>query len=110
MNHIRSHSELAQAQVNLRKTVSESLLVPSKATLQDPAVLFTNLYLILIFGICYSFFETFPRVYQDMYGFDLLEQGLAFLPVALGTFAGFGAYVAYLWIHRVSLHQKLLIR
>lgn len=100
-DRIRSQSEISQAHLDFKTILKESLFVPAAATIQDPAVLFANIYLMLIYGIYYSFFESFPLVYQDMYGFDLLQQGLAFMPIAVGTAIGAGVYIAYLWFSRV---------
>lgn len=88
--------------MTVRTIVVDSLLVPSRITLMDPAVLFINIYLCLIYGVYYSFFESFPIVYQDMYNFPLLGLGLAFLPLAAGTVFSVSGYLAFLLLDRVS--------
>ncbi|USW48512.1 Putative major facilitator superfamily, MFS transporter superfamily [Septoria linicola] len=100
--NIRSQSELNQHGMDVKTIVVDSLLVPSKITILDPAVLFINIYLCLIYGIYYSFFESFPIVYQGMYNFTLLGQGLAFLPLAVGTLFSVAGYLLFLCIYRVS--------
>ncbi|KAI1379337.1 major facilitator superfamily domain-containing protein [Hypoxylon crocopeplum] len=50
----------------------------------DLAILFTTTYLALIYGIYYSFFESFPLAFQGIYGFDLDSPGMAFLCVLVG--------------------------
>ncbi|KAE8152876.1 MFS general substrate transporter [Aspergillus avenaceus] len=77
----------------------ESLLIPSKITLLDPAILFLNCYTSLTYGIYYSFFEAFPIVYQGIYGFNLGEMGAAFLAIVVGSILSFAVYNLY--IHRV---------
>lgn len=47
-------------------------------------MLFSTFYTALTYGIYYSFFECFPIVYNDMYGSNLGELGLAFLAVLVG--------------------------
>lgn len=102
---IRSMSEIHQGQTDFRTTVIESLLIPMKITLLDPAMLFTNVYMMLIYGIYYSFFEAFPLVYGEMYGFNLLQNGLSFIPIAVGTTISLMLYMSYLYFVRVSAHQ-----
>lgn len=79
--------------------VREALLIPTKITLLDPAILFLNCYTSLTYGIYYSFFEAFPLVYQEIYGFNLGEMGLAFLAIVVGSCIAFVIYNLY--IHRV---------
>ncbi|KAK4495887.1 hypothetical protein PRZ48_013155 [Zasmidium cellare] len=97
---IRSQSEINQAHLDFKTIVKEALYVPALATIQDPAVLFASVYLMLIYGIYYSFFEAFPLVYEELYHFELLQQGLAFMPLAVGTIIGAAAYIAFLWYSR----------
>ncbi|KAL4964012.1 uncharacterized protein BDV14DRAFT_201267 [Aspergillus stella-maris] len=75
----RTEADIAQGDTSFAAVVRESLLIPSKITLLDPAILFLNCYTSLTYGIFYSFFEAFPIVYQGIYGFNLGEMGLAFL-------------------------------
>lgn len=102
-DNIRSASEIEQKGISFRKIVIDSLIKPLEITLLDPAILFANVYMCLIYGIYYSFFEAFPLVYGDIYGFTLLQQGLAFLPITVGTVLSFLLYVSYLVFYRVSL-------
>ncbi|PPJ55055.1 hypothetical protein CBER1_01528 [Cercospora berteroae] len=99
-DNMRSRSETAQRGMTVRTIVVDSLLVPSRITLMDPAVLFINIYLCLIYGVYYSFFESFPIVYQGMYNFPLLGLGLAFLPLAAGTVFSVSGYLAFLILDR----------
>ncbi|KAF7191731.1 Caffeine resistance protein 5 [Pseudocercospora fuligena] len=106
-DHVRSASEIAhmEAKADLKTVVYESLLIPAKITVLDPAILFVNIYLCLIYGIYYSFFEVFPLVYGDIYHFNLLQSGLAFLPLAVGTLISFICYTGFLIIYRIPRLQ-----
>jgi MFS transporter, DHA1 family, multidrug resistance protein len=81
---LKSQSELRQADMDLRDITFNALVKPWEINAFDPAVLFSTFYTALTYGIYYSFFESFPLVYGDMYGFNLGEQGLAFLAVLCG--------------------------
>lgn len=98
----QSSAEMAQAEASLYMVVRESLLVPARITLLDPAILFLNVYTSLTYGIYYSFFEAFPIVYQGIYGFDLGEMGLAFLAIVVGTLISFVVYNFFIYRTQAS--------
>lgn len=81
---LKSQSEMRQANMDPRDIAFNALIKPWEINALDPAVLFSTFYTALTYGIYYSFFESFPLVYGDMYGFNLGEQGLAFLAVLCG--------------------------
>ncbi|KAI5274908.1 MFS general substrate transporter [Aureobasidium subglaciale] len=99
--NIRSEAEIEQQHLTLQAIIVDSLIKPMEITLLEPAVLFANVYMCLIYGIYYSFFEAFPSVYGDVYGFDLVQQGLAFLPITIGTLLSFVLYNSYLVFYRI---------
>ncbi|CAI7566135.1 unnamed protein product [Penicillium manginii] len=92
-------ADVIQGEISFHEVLRESLLIPSKITFLDPAMMFLNCYTSLVYGIYYSFFEAFPIVYQGIYGFNLGEMGLAFLAIVVGTILSFVVYNIY--IHRV---------
>lgn len=70
-------------------------------------MLFTTVYLALDYAIYYSFFESFPLVYRDIYGFSLGAMGLAFLSMMVGIFitiVGLGYYM-YFIVDRSSVND-----
>jgi DHA1 family multidrug resistance protein-like MFS transporter len=93
-------ADVLQGDTSFSVVVRESLLIPSRITLLDPAILFLNCYTSLTYGIFYSFFEAFPIVYQDIYGFNLGEMGLAFLAIVVGSIISFAIYNLYYIHHR----------
>ncbi|KAL4787692.1 major facilitator superfamily domain-containing protein [Aspergillus varians] len=94
----RTAADAMHENLSFHAVVRESLLIPSKITLLDPAILFLNCYTSLTYGIYYSFFEAFPIVYQGIYGFNLGEMGAAFLAIVVGSIISFVIYNFY--IHR----------
>ena len=63
----------------------------------DPAIGFTAVYVAPCYGIYYSFFEAFPLVYVNMYGFNLGELGLTFLSITVGVILSIAVFWTYLW-------------
>ncbi|KAF2098262.1 multdrug transfer [Rhizodiscina lignyota] len=92
----RSQGEIDQSKLQPREVVFEALCRPIQTMILDPSIGFTAIYVALIYGIYYSFFECFPLVYGDGYGFSLGAQGLLYLPISVGIFL---CWVMYLtWI------------
>ncbi|KAL2812452.1 MFS general substrate transporter [Aspergillus cavernicola] len=94
---IKSESEIHQSKMSPREVTFNALIKPWEINALDPAVLFSTFYTGLTYGIYYSFFESFPLVYSDMYGFNLGEQGLAFLSVLCGLSVAVTLLCAYFY-------------
>jgi DHA1 family multidrug resistance protein-like MFS transporter len=77
--------------------VIEALWRPFQLMLLDPSIAFTAVYTAIIYGIFYSFFEAFPLVYVEMYGFNLGEMGLTFLSVTVGVVSATAWYWWYIY-------------
>ncbi|KAK4053478.1 hypothetical protein OIV83_001645 [Microbotryomycetes sp. JL201] len=60
----------------------------------EPAVLFVNIYIGLVYSIFYLWFEAFPLVFEGIYHFNL---GLAGLPYLVFVISGIPTYAAYVW-------------
>ena len=74
----------------------DAVIKPVEIMIKDPAVMFTNVYTALIYGIYYSFFEVFPLVYGPIYGFNLGETGVVFVCVVVGCILAIIIYFSYL--------------
>ena len=72
-----------------------ALAKPVEIMIKDPAVLYTNVYTSLTYGIYYSFFEVFPLVYINLYNFNLGELGLTFLTIGVGCLLGVAVFLGY---------------
>ena len=92
---LRSQSEIDQGNTKFGKVVYDAVVIPMKICMQDPAVLFTNLYTALIYGVYYSFFEAFPLVYIYKYGFNIGELGIVFTCIVVACVIGVAIYCAY---------------
>ena len=92
---LRSQSEIDAGNAKFGKIVYDAVVIPMKICMQDPAVLFTNLYTALIYGVYYSFFEAFPLVYIYKYGFNIGELGIVFTCIVVACVIGVAIYCAY---------------
>jgi DHA1 family multidrug resistance protein-like MFS transporter len=93
---LRSASAIRQAEMHFRQIAYNALTKPWKINALDPAVLFSTVYMALAYGTFYSFFESFPLVFGDIYGFDLSSIGLAFVCALVGLLASTTLSLVYL--------------
>lgn len=103
---LRSQSEIEQSNLKVSEIIVQSLWRPLQINLLDPSVLFTSLYIGLMYGIFYSFFEVFPFVYAtglpgrasptNGYGMNAGEIGLIFLSISVGVAIAIVLYTTYL--------------
>ncbi|OQD89489.1 hypothetical protein PENANT_c002G05929 [Penicillium antarcticum] len=80
-----SEAEIEIARVASRDVLFESLVRPFVLCFLEPIVLLMNLYIALIYGILYIFFEAFPIVFEEKHGFNSGQNGLAFLGILIGA-------------------------
>ena len=104
---LKSQSEIDQARLTVREVVVTSLWHPLQINALDPAVLFTSVYIALVYGIYYSFFEVFPIVYVEGYGFNLGQMGLVFTCITVAVILSSAAYWSYLyWVANPEIMTK----
>ncbi|KAI1077056.1 MFS general substrate transporter [Whalleya microplaca] len=72
-------ADVKRKHMSARQITIDALIKPWQINALDPAVLYTTVYAAVLYGTYYSFFESFPLVFTDMYGFNLGESGLPFL-------------------------------
>lgn len=92
---LKSQSEIDTAE----NTLKDHLLVLGRAftlTFSEPIVFFLDLYTALLYGVLFIWFESFPLVFGEIYGFNLSQQGLVFLGIFVGGIITVPCYL--LWI------------
>jgi DHA1 family multidrug resistance protein-like MFS transporter len=94
--NLMSDSERKQNNIKVSSLLFDALIKPWEINAFDPAILFTTVYMGLIYGIYYSFFESLPLVYPVMYGFSAESTGLIFLCVGPAALLAFTIHVIYL--------------
>jgi len=99
---LKSQSEIDAADVTLK----DHLLVLGRAfilTFSEPVIFFVDLYCALLYGVLYVWFESFPIVFGDIYGFKIDQQGLVFLGIFVGAVIILPCYL--LWIRKRLVPQ-----
>ncbi|KAG8169828.1 hypothetical protein KVR01_000573 [Diaporthe batatas] len=80
----------------------DHLLVLSRAftlTFTEPIVLVVDLYSALLYGVLFTWFESFPLVFGDIYRFEPEMQGLVYLGLLVTLMIVVPLYL--LWVQRV---------
>jgi MFS transporter, DHA1 family, multidrug resistance protein len=106
---IRSQAEIDRKDMTAKGILSSAIIKPVEIMFKDWAVLYTNIYTSLTYGIYYSYFECFPLIYPRLYGFNAGETGLVFLSIITGVILGGGIYFAYVYwrlIPRMFAHPE----
>ena len=73
-----------------------ALVRPITLNFTEPMVFLLNLYIGLIYGLLYVWFESFVIVFIEIYHFNLGEEGLAYLGILIGAFVTVPFFFWYL--------------
>lgn len=95
--HLLSQSEIKQKHMTARAVAYDALVKPWQINFLDPAVLFSTFYTAVLYAMYYSFFESFPLVYMNIYQFTLGEFGLAFLSIVVALAIIIPCYCAFFY-------------
>lgn len=96
--NLKSQGEVDAQHISVGEIAQMTLVRPFVLTLREPIVFFLNLYVALTYGILYVFIASFNVVFMEMHGFNLGQNGLAFLGLFVGagiTYAVFAPYAIY---------------
>lgn len=93
--------------VSLRELAIDTLWRPIFIAFGEPIVFILNLYCAFLYILLNSWFEAFPLVFNELYGFNLIEGGLAFLSVITG--ASIGAVIYLYWVGQIVKDQNAQI-
>ncbi|KAF2472291.1 benomyl/methotrexate resistance protein [Lindgomyces ingoldianus] len=76
------------------------LVRPITLNFTEPMVFLLNLYIALIYGLLYIWFESFPIVFVEIYGFNLGQEGLAFLGLLVGALIALTCLFSWLYFYQ----------
>ncbi|OAL36727.1 hypothetical protein AYO20_04059 [Fonsecaea nubica] len=93
----RAPSEIKR--LNVTKVFMDALIKPTEIAIKDPAIAFVTVYGGIVYATYYSYFEAFPLVYNDRYGFSAGAIGLVFLSVIVGAGICATIYAVYLQLY-----------
>ncbi|OAT06935.1 MFS multidrug transporter [Blastomyces gilchristii SLH14081] len=81
--HIVAPLDIQKQGIKVILTVT--LTRPLRMMFQESIVLFTCLYLAIVYAIFFIYFQAYPVIFQGIYGMSTGVSGLMYLPIALGA-------------------------
>lgn len=93
---LMTQAEIDFQHVTAAKVAKMTMIRPFVLTFQEPVVLLLNVYLALVYGLLFIWFESFPLVFEGIYGFNLGETGLAFLGILVGALVAIPPFLWYI--------------
>jgi DHA1 family multidrug resistance protein-like MFS transporter len=94
--HIHTQTEIDRKGIKFSAVLIDAIMKPLEIAVKDPALSFINLYTAFAYGTYYSFFEVFPLVYLNIYGFNVGEMGIVFLSIIVGCVIAIVIHFSYL--------------
>jgi hypothetical protein len=85
-------------QMTGKDIVLMTLVRPFSLNFLEPILFLLNLYIALIYGLLYVWFESFAIVFEGIYGFNLGEEGLSFVGILVGAFIVIPPFFLYLYL------------
>lgn len=102
-DRLMSEAEIAFQHVTVSKIVQLTVVRPWILTFQEPVVFLLHTWSALISGVLFIWFESFPLVFQGVYGFTLGLTGLAFLGFLAGAIV---VIPIFIWYNRVFQQKQ----
>jgi hypothetical protein len=94
-------------QMTGKEIVLMTLVRPFSLTFLEPIFFLLNLYIALIYGLLYVWFESFAIVFEGIYGFNLGEERLSFVGILVGAFIVIPPFFPYLhFIQEPRFNEK----
>lgn len=97
-SNLKTQAEMAVEGTPAREIAMTILVRPFTLNFLEPMAFLLNLYIALIYGLLYIWFESFPIVFVGIYGFNLGQLGLAFIGILVFVILTIIPY--YWWLYK----------
>lgn len=87
------HSEKDEEQVTPKDILTGFVLRPIKMLFTEPILIAVTIYMSLIYGILYLFFEAYPIAFSEVRGWSSYIGSLPFLAIIVGVAMGCGVII-----------------
>ncbi|CCF60370.1 hypothetical protein KAFR_0K00150 [Kazachstania africana CBS 2517] len=95
-NRYYTKQEKLDAGVSSKQFLINTLYRPIEIIAEEPIVLAFDAYIAVCYGTFYLFFEAFPIVFVDNWGFSLIELGLSYFGFCVGCCIAFPVLVIFI--------------
>ncbi|EGD97397.1 membrane transporter [Trichophyton tonsurans CBS 112818] len=90
----------------IKETLTVTLTRPIRMIIFESIVLFTCLYLALVYAIFFMYFQTYPLIFQKTYHMSPGIAGLMYLPIGAGVAAALGLFFCWdSYLNRAKLRN-----
>ena len=96
---LRSEHDVLGGQVGWLETFERMLVRPFALAFTEPILLVLNTYIALLNALFFSSLSSFPLIFQGIYGFNLGQNGLAYLGMMVGGLVTVPPMFFYLHYH-----------
>jgi MFS transporter, DHA1 family, multidrug resistance protein len=96
---LKCEPELMGESMTGKDIVMMSLVRPITLNFTEPMVFLLNLYIALIYGLLYIWFESFVIVFVQIYGFGLGAEGLSFMGILVGAILVIPPFFAWMYYY-----------
>lgn len=102
-----SEGMLSQSKMGVKEVAQMTIVKPFVLTLKEGIVLANNLFIGFVYAVLYSFFESFPLVYVDMYGMSLSISELPFIGLLIGSLVGYTGLAIWHKVYWCAEYDRL---
>jgi len=99
------HAKADEQQVNGKEIVEKYLGRPLVMLVKEPILVLITIYMALIYGILYLFFEAYPIAFSEVRGWSSGVGSLPFLAITVGVVVG-GSIIAFMTLTRFKRKLK----
>lgn len=99
---IVSQGHLRLTSMQAQEIAVDTLWRPFEIAFGEPVVFFINIYIALMYTLLYLWFESFPLVFVDIYGFSMIETGVCYLSILFGIWSGIACYLIVIY-HKFTI-------
>ena len=105
------HTKVEENKIDFHDIVVKFFLRPFKMLVLEPILMLVTLYMGLVYGILYLFFEAYPIAFSEQRGYNIGVGALPFLSITVGVLAG-AAFIAYItktrFARKLAKHGKVV--
>ncbi|KAG4026497.1 hypothetical protein MFRU_040g00550 [Monilinia fructicola] len=96
IDNLKCEPEIESDKMTRKEKINMALIRPFSLSFTEPILFCLNLYIALIYGLLYVWFESFAIVFVEIHGFSLGKEGLAFLGIFVGSLVVIPPFFWYL--------------
>jgi hypothetical protein len=98
------HAKADEMQIDLKSISNKYIIRPFVMLFLEPILTLVTIYMAIIYGILYLFFEAYPIAFQEQRGWNEGVGALPFISITIGVLIGAGIIV---WTSKTRFARKM---